>query len=253
MSLINDALKRARLEAARREAEDLPGGFAAAPSHAPRRPRTALYAGLVAVLLATALAAFWLLQRGETPAAPTTVAESRPSEVAPTPEDAGVQATAPPTPERVETSAPAASTPRGDAAPEPEEASSAPIEPPAQDVSPTPEEPAAAAVTPRSEPASHPAPTPPAAEQQTSPAPDPAPASSAAQDETRTFVKIARLSGGRQLHLQGIAWSDTQPVAVINGRALGIGEGLEGYLVEAIDRDFVTLRGGDTTLTIRLR
>lgn len=68
-----------------------------------------------------------------------------------------------------------------------------------------------------------------------------------------SFLRRAVLADGTQIELGGIAWSPETPVAMLNGRLLGLREGVAGCLVEAIERDQVRLRcAGGETLTVRL-
>ncbi|MDX1384825.1 MAG: hypothetical protein R3190_14325, partial [Thermoanaerobaculia bacterium] len=67
------------------------------------------------------------------------------------------------------------------------------------------------------------------------------------------FVKTVRVGAGLTLELQGIAWSDTHPVALINGNAIGVGEGMGGFLVHYISRDHVELRSDEAAFELRLR
>jgi hypothetical protein len=273
MSLINDALKRARLEAARQQAESEPGAFASAPSHVPPRSPTARIVGVLAavVALVAATVLFWRAGNEITSApaadvatvaprdelAPSERIRPAPADALPTAQAAGPATAAAPASE----SAPAASQPtlRETAPPT---ASAEPGTRPADDREAPAPQPAARAAAPEPELPTQPQPvarppvnekSPPPSQAAPNDAPGPAPAATPTALDGRTFTKTAQLSGGRELHLQGIAWSDTHPVAMVNGRALGIGEGLEGFLVEAIDPDFVTLRGGDVTFRIKLR
>ncbi len=68
----------------------------------------------------------------------------------------------------------------------------------------------------------------------------------------RVFVSVAQL-GPTRLELDGIVASPTDPVAMINRRLLGVGEGLDGWVVEKIEAKQVTLRGGRETIVLRLR
>lgn len=55
------------------------------------------------------------------------------------------------------------------------------------------------------------------------------------------------------LHLDGIVASATNPVAVVNGRLLGLGETIEGYLVTRIDGNEVELEKDGVKTLLRLR
>ena len=70
--------------------------------------------------------------------------------------------------------------------------------------------------------------------------------------EIPSYLRELRLADGRRLSLNGIAFS-AQPIALLNGRAVGVGESIEGFTVTAIDRDHVTLRGAEGPFSIRLK
>jgi hypothetical protein len=54
--------------------------------------------------------------------------------------------------------------------------------------------------------------------------------------------------------LGGIIWSDTNPYAIIDGNAVGVGEKLrDGSLVAEIGRDFVALKSGGKTFRLVLK
>jgi hypothetical protein len=57
-----------------------------------------------------------------------------------------------------------------------------------------------------------------------------------------TYVGEVRLAEGGTVKLSGIAWSDASPVAVINGKLLGPGQGVDQVTVDKIEPDRVTLR-----------
>ena len=101
MSLIDDALRRAREEAALQEAEKRPGSSRWAPSHIPRRRRPAWKAAgaLAAVFLAGSAAAWLFLSRAPERSVPDPSARPSPS-AAPPP--AAVAAPAPAPARRVE-------------------------------------------------------------------------------------------------------------------------------------------------------
>ena len=55
------------------------------------------------------------------------------------------------------------------------------------------------------------------------------------------------------LRLEGIVASPTNPVAVVNGRLLGLGESIDGYRVTRIDSDQVELEKDGVKQILRLR
>jgi len=81
----------------------------------------------------------------------------------------------------------------------------------------------------------------------------PAPAAAATPEPGRSYVREAALPGGRKLELRGIAYSDTQPVVLINGKVLSPGEGVEGYTVVSIQPQRVELKGASGTLYLTLQ
>ena len=52
--------------------------------------------------------------------------------------------------------------------------------------------------------------------------------------------------------LSGILWDATQPIAVINGQMLRVGDELESYKVTQIAQDSVLLSDGSQTLTLAI-
>ncbi len=81
------------------------------------------------------------------------------------------------------------------------------------------------------------------------------PASSATHgdaDGGPVYRRVAPTASGGKLTLSGIAWRETDPVAVLNGEVLGVGEGTAGYSITGIERDRVHLRGPEGTITIYL-
>ncbi len=247
MSLIDEALKRARHEASRQEAakrdaarhdgpRPIPKLYAERPSRAP------LWAGIAtgaAVALLGVVA--WLLWNrapsAPTPAPPVAVADV-PLATLPA---APVVAPPPPTTTgaKGETPSPtAAAAPKR--APDPQPARLEPAQAP--QVAPTVREQPAGAPT---EPAAAPKPAPRA----TPPAPTP----SADPGASQTFVREATIPGGPRLRLGGIAYSPEAPVALINGAAMGKGEVVEGYVVRRIDAAEVELEGPGGRVVLRLK
>jgi hypothetical protein len=53
--------------------------------------------------------------------------------------------------------------------------------------------------------------------------------------------------------LEGIAWSESEPFALLNGRVVGVGEFIRAYRVTEITRDRVTLEQGDDRVVLRLK
>jgi hypothetical protein len=68
-----------------------------------------------------------------------------------------------------------------------------------------------------------------------------------------SYQGSVELGGGRRIELGGIAWSETGPFALINGRVMGPGESVEGWVLERIEPRRVELRGPEGTLYLTLR
>lgn len=71
--------------------------------------------------------------------------------------------------------------------------------------------------------------------------------------QARVFVERATLASGDTLELGGIAWSQTGPYALLDERVVGLGESVMGYLVTRIAPQEVELEGSDGTILIRLK
>jgi len=61
------------------------------------------------------------------------------------------------------------------------------------------------------------------------------------------------LPGGAKITLDGIVFSDTTPVAVLNGRVVSPGGFIEGYTVSQIQPDRVELERDGTRILLKLR
>jgi hypothetical protein len=218
VSLIGEALKRARLEAARREGEERGTAHSSMPAYLPDRRRfpTGWIFGLLAATVIGGAIAFFLLRTPPPPQHETAPTTSEPA----SPPTAGAAAVTPP--------------------------AVVPILVPA----------AAATEPPAAEAPGRPSPPPPeSSEGKASPAPEkpgPVTADPSVPAGARAYVGVAEI-GGTRLELDGIVASATDPVAMINRKLLGIGEGLEGWVVEKIEAKQVTLRGGSETIVLRLR
>jgi hypothetical protein len=208
MSLIGEALKRARLDAARREGEERGTAHSSMPAYVPERRRfpTAWVLGLLAAC-ALGVAAAIVLMRPAPPAPTLAVEKVAPTPAAATPEEPASTAAAAAPPPASEPAAPVATVPV------------AKVPPPA------------AAAEPPPRPARVEPPAPPGA---------------------RVYLGVADL-GATRLELDGIVASATDPVAMINRKLLGIGEGVDGWVVEKIEPKQVTLHGGSETIVLRLR
>lgn len=270
MSLIDEALKRAQEEAARRD----PAGagrkahrWAAGPVFLRRRPPPALVATIVAASLGAGLGlGFWIFSRPATPerVTPERVvgAAATPPEVA---ETAGAGVPAAPAGEN----GPAAAEPPSGAAGRSPEATPEPSLPPVTQASSSPA--AAAQEAPATGGRPAPATTPmagsgravavsrkeaerPAGRSTSQPdhrPPHPAAETTAGADHT--FHRQATVGGGVTLSLQGIAFSPENPVAVINGQITGAGEAVAGWTVVEVLADRVRLKGPDGEVTLLLK
>lgn len=215
MSLIDEALRQARLEAARRELSEKGLPYPGAPTHMPasrrREPRRfVLPSILVLALLAVGVVAFLAGRRAE-------------------PRLAGgdeTAATQPPT-EITSTAEVATAEPR---------------------TNPPDAVPVASLETPS--PASEPI------------APAPARAARARDSEAQKpmdveqdprAVRVLQTGDGARLKLEGIVWSETRPLAVLNGRIAGAGEVVDGFSVLAVRQESVEVRYNGETFEIVLR
>ena len=68
-----------------------------------------------------------------------------------------------------------------------------------------------------------------------------------------TYMHRAELADGVTLELGGIAWSEFDPIALVNGKAVGQGERVNGYLVALSDSQQVEMRGEVGSIFIRLK
>ena len=233
MSLVSEALRKARQEAAAREAARRGGvvrsGLVAPSTRRSLTPRLLLLAALVIVAgLAGALGAWLVLGRGLQPATAGHRSGSPESVPAPSPPGGDVRAGA---------GTPAASTAPALAAGQPEPARSPAaqgvVPPPAVATWPSPRQSAKTLPTPRTGAAGGAPHTPPTG-------------------VDRTFVLDADL-GRVRLHLDFIVYKPSAPFAGINGAQVVPGSIVEGLVVEEIGRDFVGLRDGGRTVTLKVR
>ncbi len=228
MSLIDEALRRARQQAANQDAAKRGEAYRHVPVLPPmasrRRSsglRPALIGAAVALCVVAGVALGVYLGRGSSPEPQARISEAAPP--APTPE-----------PQRPVTVVEQAPEPEPTPVPKPEP-TPAPVV-----VAPIPVPPA-----PEPEPSPEPLPTP-------TPAPTPEPAPTPAP-EIRTYVREIPLPEGGSLRLNGIAFSAAQPVALINDRVLAKGESYEGFLVTDIQANLVELRNNGTIVRVTLK
>lgn len=248
MSLISDALKKARQDVARQDAlrQRTPYAVGTADSADRRASFLPLLAGLGAgcVIAGLLLAAAWSAGWGPfgTPAkeavkvaeaAPPVTRAAEPSAALPTvipePASPAQPQAAPPA------SSPAAPVQQDRPQPVIEVRPTAPEAPPAH---PTPAMPAPVHEEPPLPVAVPSTPAPPA------PAPSP-PTAQAAGDlvDGQTYAGEVPVPGGGTVKLNGIVYSQNQPVAVLDGRVMAPGENIQGFTVVAIEAGRVKLQG----------
>jgi hypothetical protein len=213
VSLVHEALEKAKREASAKSARDLGLPEPTGQPFRARRSRHPLVLGGVAALTAVVVTgmAYWLFRPMfvRTPTA-TPVTRTTPAD-----------ATAPAPPLSPASTAP--SVPEVATAPAVSSAAAAPPSPE------TAESPAASVSTlPASEPAAPTArPAPPAAE------------------PTPSYRRQVTLADGTVIQLGGIAWSEEAPLAYLNGKLYVRGERVAGLRVERIERERVLLVGAD--------
>ncbi len=247
MSLVSEALKKAEREAAVRQAraDGVPEPPPLQPFRTRPRRRSTLPWGIALVVLAALAGAGSLLLRtsrgGEAPPSAGrshATEEIRPERAATSPhEPSDGLAAAPAAP-------PALSPPPPqvrDSRPEPRAVPSE-RRPPAA-------EPGSSAL--RSSP---PAPVPPsAAASDSAVTKTGAELAGAPPHEPTDFLRRAELANGTVLELGGIAYSESAPLAYVNGKLLAVGESISGFRVERILRDRVELAAPGRRITLRLK
>jgi hypothetical protein len=224
MSLIDEALKRAELEAARRDG--LRGGaYPWVPEHTPRRRRR--WAVVAAVLIAAGIVAGGVIWVSRRPA-PVQVPESKVQSSPPSQELQTVVVAPPPRgqPDRVAAADQDTTSAKG----------SGEVKRPA----PKPQAEAARA---RTAPDAEPRPVAVAADGK---------AARAAAD-ARTYVGEVTAPDGAKIELGGIVYSESNPVALINGKVLGPGAMVEEFTIVSIQPDRVELRGRGITMFLALK
>ncbi len=262
MSLISDALKKARQEAARQDSlrQGVPYAMGAAETP-PRSPLLTLLAGLgvgcvlAAAFFALAFFAGWGPFHKTAPPAPApqvaaatpAPAPAAPASPAPAPAATIVEAPAAP----AVSATPPAKLPLAPPAPRPE--TPAPAAP-----RPAPPAPAPLAVEPLPDPTpntvpAQAAPVPEAsAPQSAAPPPQPTPPAGGLE-EGKVYTGEVPVPGGGQVKLNGIAYSQDHPVAVLDGRVMGPGESVGGFTIVAIESGRVKLQGHGATVYLAPR
>lgn len=263
MSLINEALRKARKEAAERDAEQRGVTYRPPRAHLPaERSLVPALVGVAFGALIAAAAFFFFMPRPSSETATeagSTPLASEAATAASDPEGADVADTqeAPKTSEPSPTElVPAEPVPSKADPAEPDPADPVPTEP-AQTV---PAQTETAQTGPDESPALS-EPTPKAAE---APEPEPLPGARIAEARRvqppeqvgqvgeQTYVLEAEI-GGVSLRLDFIVWAPANPFAQINGRQVAVGQTVDGFLVRSITRDEVTLEGDDGPIRLRVR
>lgn len=256
MSLIDEALKRARQEAARQDSAQSEGRYARVPVYAPppQRSRAWVLPVVVAGCLAAGIGVGVTVSRRDPAPAdpPPVVAESRapgvPQRVEPPPQTAADQpeapVPAPAGPPQIVEETPTPAAPREEA---PAPPSLRPESPPVQEeAAPRPAAPAPAASSPQIIP---------------SPAPERSPAPPASGPEITlpvtpppsTYEREVPLPDGGTLRLNGIAFSG-QPVALFGDKVVAPGESVNGFTVVEIEPKRVKLQSpAGATVYVTLR
>lgn len=238
MSLIDEALRRAREEAARQDAAKRDAQYRQVPSYAPPQRSgisPALIGAIVALCIVAGIGIGVFLGR------------DRPDGKV---EPEAVEASAPASPVLPSEEQPSRPISVAEEIPEP-------TAEPAPTPTPTPEEqpvrqevPVAEAEPLEPPPVPDPAPTPEVVPETPAPAPEPTPAPA---PEVRSYVREVPLPDGGTLRLNGIAFSATQPVALINDKVLAKGESYQGFIVADIQANMVELRGNGMTVRVSLK
>jgi hypothetical protein len=266
VSLINEALKKARVEAAQRDAERRGVLVPKAAALEPRRRGGSAVTWALAVVAALGLAAtggMWLARRGVVPLDPPEAAamdgvEARGAGAAagaPEGGDGGPETAAVPEAVAPETGSDRAAAPV--AIDPPPAVADAPRPAPA-DPDPAPPEgtdPAPAAGTAAGSEAGSEAPPPPARPSASADPPAPAPRKrpAAAPTAAEGYLREAPLPAGGSIRLDGIVWSEATPAAVIEGQIVGPGEYVRGARIVRVERQRVVLEADGVELVIRLR
>ncbi len=85
------------------------------------------------------------------------------------------------------------------------------------------------------------------------PAPRAAEPPAGAGGRNRDVLRRVDFPDGTKLELGGIVYSEAAPFAYLNGRLVGVGELVEGFRIDRIERERVFLSGEAGSITIRLK
>jgi hypothetical protein len=224
MSLIDEALKRAELEAARRDG--LRGGaYPWVPEHMPRRRRRWALAVAIVVCVAAISAGLLLWSRRETP-------------VIQNPKSKIQNPSGPSQPlETVEVAPPPVGLPSRVAARENDAANAKAGK---ESRRPTPPfDTARARIAPARDPDST-----------SAPAESKAPRGLA---DGKTYIGEVNVPGGGKIELEGIVYSESNPVALVNGKVLPPGALVEEFTIVSIQPDRIELKGQGATIFVTLK
>ena len=241
MSLIDEALKRAELAAARRDGLRT-GASPWAMESRPRRRRGWLLAALLVLLVAAGGGAFWLIRR------------SVPASEKPPAPAAGQSALQPPN-SQVDMKTVEVPPPPPVVKPRDPGRQEAESKPAASADSSRPSARAAEPPSARTVPAGSARSAPPAPESR-----PPAPAAVAAEGKSarglangRTYIGEVSIPDGGKIALEGIVYSEANPIALVNGKVLPPGAVVEEFTIVSIQPDRVELKGRGVTIFIALK
>jgi hypothetical protein len=260
MSLIDEALKKARQEAARQDAAEREARYARVPTYVPpsHRPRPWLLPAVVSACLAVGVAGGVVISRH-----PSVVPPESPHPLAPSPAAppalpgrggtlaAGVEKPAAEKTAEKPVEEPVVEEQSEPSPPSPGEGERA-FPPPPQKVPAPAAEPEPAPEPPPSAPPSPPSPEIALPQPAPTPAPEPAPAAPVQLTETRSYVREVPVPGGGTLRLNGIAFS-SQPVALFGDKVVAPGESVSGFTVVAVEAQRVKLQGPGGTVYVTLK
>jgi cytoskeletal protein RodZ len=245
MSLIDEALKRARQEASRQEAAEREKRYARVPVYVPQssRSRPWLLPVVVAVCLAAGVTGGVLFTQNPHPPVLSAVPPPAPTpsvvtQNAETPEIKKPEKAPKKTDETpvIEEKAPVQPAP----APAPEKIAIEPRPAPTPSVPASPPSPVIALPQPPPTPASAP---------REEPIP---PAPSAPSADIHSYVREVPVAGGGTIRLNGIAFS-AQPVALFGDKVVAPGESIGGFTVVAIEAQRVKLQGPGGAVYVTLK
>lgn len=83
--------------------------------------------------------------------------------------------------------------------------------------------------------------------------PNQQPATDSPDQEAREFIGQAHLRDGQLIDLGGIAWSESEPFALLNGQVVGVGEHIRTYEVIEIQQDQVVLQKDSDRIVLKLK